>query len=81
MMSPDRDITPLLGLKLPQLRLGCFPIYEVVDVGIRVVSHVYLFRGGAAMFLEEEEGALLPTGATIFVGVLRNDAWTLTIRL
>ena len=68
MMSPDRDITPLLGSKLPQLRLVCFPIYEVVDVGIRVVSHVYFFRGSAAMFSKEKEGTLLPTGATIFVG-------------
>ena len=68
MMCPDRDITPLLGLKLPQLQLVCFPIYEVVDVGVRVISHVYFFRSGAAMFLKEKEGALLPTGATIFIG-------------
>ena len=68
MMSPDRDITPLLGSELPQLRLVRFPIYEVVDVGIRVISHVYFFRGGAAMSLKEKEGALLPTGATIFIG-------------
>ena len=67
-MSPERDITPLLGSKLPQLRLVRFPIYEVVDVGVRVVSHVYFFRGGAMMFLKEKEGALLSTGATIFVG-------------
>ena len=68
MMSPDCDITPLLGSKLPQLRLVRFPIYEVVDVSVRVISHVYFFRGGAAMFSMEKEGALLPTGATIFIG-------------
>ena len=67
-MSPDRDITPLLGSKLPQLRLVRFPIYKVIDIGIWVISHVYFFRGGAAMFLKEEEGALLPTGVTIFIG-------------
>ena len=67
-MSPDRDITPLLGSKLPQLRLGRLPIYEVVDVGTRVISHIYLFRGGAAMILKEKERALLAAGAAIFVG-------------
>ena len=67
-MSPDRDITPLLGSKLPQLRLGRFPIYEVVDVGTRVISHVYLFRGGAAMLLKEKERVLLAASAAIFVG-------------
>ena len=67
-MSPRRDITPLLGSKLPQLRLGCFPVYEVIDVGIRVVSHVYLFRSGATMFLKEKKGALLSASATIFIG-------------
>ena len=67
-MSPDRDITPLLGLKLPQLRLGRFPIYEVVDIGTGVISHIYLFRGGAAMLLKEKERALLAASATIFVG-------------
>ena len=68
MISPDRDITPLLSSKLPQLRLGRFPIYEVVDVGTRVISHIYLFRRGAAMFLKEKERALLAAGVAIFVG-------------
>ena len=68
MISPDRDITPLLSSKLPQLRLGCFPTYKVIDVGIWVISYVYFVRGGAAMFFEEKEGALLSAGATIFVG-------------
>ena len=67
MISPDRDITPLLGSKLPQLRLVHFPIYKVIDVGIWVIDHVYFFRGGAARFAEEKEGALLSTGATIFI--------------
>ena len=68
MMSPERDITPLLGSKLPQLRLGRFPVYKVVDISIRVVGHVYFLRGGAAMFAEKEERALLSAGATIFIG-------------
>ena len=68
MISPDRDITPLLGSKLPQLRLGRFPVYEVVDISVGVISHVYLFRGGAAMLLKEKEGALLAASAAIFVG-------------
>ena len=67
MNSPDRDITPLLDSKLPQLRLVCFPVYEVVDISIRVISHVCFFRGGAAMGTKEKIGALLPTGATIFI--------------
>ena len=68
MICPERDITPLLGSKLPQLRLVRFPIYEVIDIGIRVVSHIYLFRSGAAMFVKEKVGALFPTGATVFIG-------------
>ena len=68
MMSPGCDITPLLGSKLPQLRLVCFPVYKIIDVGIRVIDHVYFFRGGAMMFAKEEERALLPAGATIFIG-------------
>ena len=67
-MSPERDITPLLGLKLPQLRLVRFPIYKIIDVGIRVIDHVYFFRGGTAMSAKEKEGALLPAGVTIFIG-------------
>ena len=67
-MSPEHDITPLLGSKLPQLRLVCLPIYKIVDVGIRVIDHVYFFRGGTAIFVKEKEGALLPTGVTIFIG-------------
>ena len=67
-MSPERDITPLLGSKLPQLRLVRFPIYKIIDVGIRVIDHVYFFRGGATMFVKEKKGALLSTGATIFIG-------------
>ena len=68
MISPDRDITPLLGSKLPQLRLGRFPVYEIVDISVRVISHVYLFRGGAAMLLKEKERALLAASAAIFIG-------------
>ena len=68
MISPDRDITPLLGSKLPQLRLVHFPIYEVIDVGIWVIDHVYFLRGGAAVFAKEKEGALLSTGSIIFIG-------------
>ena len=67
-MSPERDITPLLGSKLPQLRLSRLPVNEVVNIGVRVVGHVYFLRGGAAMFAKKEEGALLSTGATIFIG-------------
>ena len=68
MISPDGDITPLLGSKLPQLWLVRFRIYKVIDIGIWVISHVYFFRGGAAMFAEEKKGALLSTGTTIFRG-------------
>ena len=68
MMSPDRDITPLLSPKLPQLRLVRFPVYEVVDISVRIISQVYLFRGRAAMSAKEKVGALLPTFATIFIG-------------
>ena len=67
-MSPKRDITPLLGSKLPQLRLSRLPINEIVDISIRVVGHIYFLRGGAAMFAKEEKGALLPTSAAVFVG-------------
>ena len=67
-MSPERDITPLIDSKLPQLRLVHFPIYKIIDVSVRVIDHVYFFRGGASMFAKEEEGAMLPTGATIFIG-------------
>ena len=42
-MSPERDITPLLGSKLPQLRLVRFPVYKIVDIGIRVIGHIYFF--------------------------------------
>ena len=66
--SPDRDITPLLSLKLPQLRLVRFPVYEVVDVSVGVISHIYPLRSGAAMSAKEEVGAWLPTLATIFIG-------------
>ena len=66
-MSPERDITPLLSSKLPQLRLSRFPVYEVIDVSVWIVSCIYLFRGGATMFAKEEEGALLPTGATVLI--------------
>ena len=68
MISPDRDITPLLGSKLPQLRLGHFPIYEVVDVDIWIISHVYFLRGGTTVFAKKKEGALLSAGMTIFIG-------------
>ena len=67
-MSPERDITPLLGSKLPQLRLSRLPINEIVDVSVRIVGHIYFLRGGAAMFAKEEEGALLPTSAAAFIG-------------
>ena len=67
-MSPERDITPLLGSKLPQLRLSRFPINEIVDISVRVVGHIYLLRGGAAMFTKEEKGALLSASAAILVG-------------
>ena len=68
MMSPDHDITPLLGSKLPQLRLVRLPVYEVIDISIGVISQVYLFRGGAAMSAKEKEGTLLPTCVTVFIG-------------
>ena len=68
MISPDRDITPLLGLKLPQLRLGCFPIYKVIDISVGVVSHVHFLRGGATMATKEKEGSLLSAGTAIFIG-------------
>ena len=67
-MSPERDITPLLGSKLPQLRLSGLPVYEVVDVGIRIISHIYLFRGGATMFAKEKQRASLSAGVTILIG-------------
>ena len=67
-MSPECDITPLLGSKLPQLRLSCLPVYEVVDVSIMIVGCIYLFRGGATMFAKEEEGASLSAGATVLIG-------------
>ena len=67
-MSPGRDITPVLGSKLPQLRLVRLPVYEVVDVSVGVISHVYLFGGGAAMSAKKKEGALLPTFVTVFIG-------------
>ena len=67
-MSPERDITPLLGSKLPQLRLSRLPINEVVNIGARVVGHIYFLRGGAAMFAEKEEGALLSASAAVFIG-------------
>ena len=67
-MSPERDITPLLGSKLPQLRLSRFPVYEVIDVGVRIISRIYFFRGGAAMFAKEKERASLSAGATVLIG-------------
>ena len=67
-MSPERDITPLLGSKLPQLRLSRFPVYEVIDIGVRIISRIYLFRGGATMFAKEKKRASLPAGATILIG-------------
>ena len=68
MTSPDRDITPLLSPKLPQLRLVRFPVYEVIDISVGVISHIYLFRGRAAMSAKEEVGAWLPILATVFIG-------------
>ena len=68
MISPDRDITPLLGSKLPQLRLGRLPIYEVIDVGIWIIGHVYFLRGGTTVVAKKKEGALLSTGTAIFIG-------------
>ena len=67
MIGPRRDITPLLGPKLPQLRLSCLPIYEVIDISVRVVSRIYFFGGGATMTTKEKEGSLLPAGAAIFI--------------
>ena len=68
MMSPERDITPLLGSKLPQLRLSRFPIYKVIDISVGVINHVYLFRGGAAMATKEKERSLLSASMAIFIG-------------
>ena len=68
MMSPERDITPLLRSKLPQLRLSRFPIYKVIDISVGVINHVYLFRGGATMATKEKIGSLLSAGAAIFIG-------------
>ena len=67
-MSPERDITPLLGSKLPQLRLGCFPVYKIINIGIRVIGHVYFFWSSATMFTKEKKGALLSAGTAIFIG-------------
>ena len=67
-MSPERDITPLLGSKLPQLRLSRFPVNEVVKIGAGVVGHVYFLRSGATMFAKKEKGALLSAGTAIFIG-------------
>ena len=67
-MSPERDITPLLGSKLPQLRLSRFPIYEVIDVSVGIINRIYLFRGSTTVFAKEEEGALLTAGTTVFIG-------------
>ena len=67
-MSPERDITPLLGSKLPQLRLSRFPIYKVIDIGVRVVSHVYLFRSSAMMVAKEKKGAFLTASMAVFIG-------------
>ena len=68
MMSPKRDITPLLGSKLPQLRLSRFPIYKIIDISVGVIDHVYFFRGGTTMATKEKERSLLSTGAAIFIG-------------
>ena len=67
-MGPERDITPLLGSKLPQLRLSCFPVDEIVNVGIRVIGHVHFLRSGATMFAKEKKEALLSAGAAVFIG-------------
>ena len=69
MNSPERDITPLLGSKLPQLRLVMctFPIYEVIDISIGVIFHVHLFRGSATMGAKEEEWTCLAACATILI--------------
>ena len=66
-MSPKRDITLLLGSKLPQLRLSRFPIYKVIDISVGVIGCVYLFRGGATMATKEKEGSLLSAGAAILI--------------
>ena len=68
MIGPKRDITPLLGLKLPQLRLSRLPIYEVIDISVRVINRVYFFGGGVTMTTKEKEGSLFPTGAAILIG-------------
>ena len=67
-MSPGRDITPLLGSKLPQLRLSCLPIYKVIDVSVRVVSRIYFFGDGATMTTKEKERSLFPAGTAVFIG-------------
>ena len=67
-MSPERDITPLLGSKLPQLRLSCLPIYKVVDISVRIVSRVYFFGDGATMTTKEKERSLFPAGTAVFIG-------------
>ena len=68
MMSPERDITPLLGSKLPQLRLSRFPVYKIIDISVGVVSRVYFLGGGATMATKEKEGSLLSAGMAIFIG-------------
>ena len=67
MMSPERDITPLLGLKLPQLQLSRFPVYKIIDISVGVISRVYFLRGGATMATKEKEGSLLSAGTAIFI--------------
>ena len=67
-MGPERDITPLLGPKLPQLRLSCFPVNEIVNISIRVIGHVRFSRSGATVFVKEKKGALLSTGTAVFIG-------------
>ena len=55
---------------MPQLQLVVctLPVYEVVDISIRIINHIYLFGGGAAMSAKEKKGALLPACVTIFIG-------------
>ena len=59
-MGPECDITPLLGPKFPQLRLSCFPVDEIINIGIRVIGHVYFLRSGATVFAEEKKGPCCP---------------------
>ena len=73
MISLDCDITPLLGSKLPQLRLVCFPVYEVINFSVRVIDHVYFCGSGASMSVKEHEGTFISASATVFI------RWTLKL--